>query len=99
MKANLVMNPINASIKWIPKIKLLATTCARTYFHFFIFYSSSNAVCDPNKNWSKNKSKQSDQHESCSFHSFKYVTRYVTTQVFRMWLTTFSPLIFGWTTK
>ena len=29
----------------------------------------------------------------------KYVTRYVTTQAFRMWLTTFSPLIFGWTTK
>lgn len=38
-------------------------------------------------------------HLNSLFILIKYVTRYVTTQVFRMWLTTFSPLIFGWTTK
>ena len=38
-------------------------------------------------------------HLNSLFILVKYVTRYVTTQVFRMWLTTFSPVIFGWTTK
>ena len=38
-------------------------------------------------------------HLNSLFILIKYVTRYVTTQIFRMWLTTFSTLIFGWTTN
>ena len=50
------------------------------------------------RDWDAEK-KYNCVHLNSLFILIKYVTRYVTTQVFRMWLTTFSPLIFGWTTK
>ena len=43
--------------------------------------------------------KHYDFHINSLLICIKYVTRYVTTQVFRMWLTTFNPVISGWTTK
>ena len=63
-----------------------------------MFCNAKGHPDDQKHDWDAEK-KYNCVHLNSLFILIKYVTRYVTTQVFRMWLTTFSPLIFGWTTK